>query len=112
MRCAVDLRSGSTTIERPTSLSAVEESLWNQRPSQALREGRLYQVVIDRTRTSKGGLTDRARVSLRELDCGTGELLRTIPVQEFRGDHECAGAHALTMKDGTLRFWVEFSMLE
>jgi hypothetical protein len=38
--------------------------------------------------------------------------VRTIPVQEFTGDHEGAAARAMTIKDGVARFWMEFWMLD
>src|SRR6185436_3761055 len=83
VRCAVDLRSGIVTIERPKALNAVEVSLWDQRTVQAMAEGRLYQVVVERSRSCKTAMfEDRARVSLRETDSATGDLLRIIPVQE------------------------------
>lgn len=108
VRCAVDLRTGAVTIQHPP----VEETLWKQQTTQAMAEGRLYQVVIDRRRSKKGGFTDRARVSLRETDNGTGDLVRSIPVQEFTGDHEGAAARAMTIQNGVARFWMEFWMLD
>ena len=108
VRCAVDLRTGTVTIDRPP----VENALWKQQTTQALSEGQIYQVVVERRRTTKGGFTDRARVSLRVTDSGTGDPVRTIPVQEFTGDHEGAAARAMTIKDGVARFWMEFWMLD
>ena len=113
VRCTVDLRSGGTVIDRPTTPTAVEESLWQSLSPQAVKEGRLYQVVIERDRSSKTALfKDRARVSFRESDSGTGDLLRVIPIQEFRGIHEGACARAISAKDGVLRFWMEFWILD
>jgi hypothetical protein len=113
VRCAVDLRSGVTVIERPTTTTAVEESLWPSPSPQAMKEGRLYQVVIERSRSSKKSMfKDRALVSLRETDSGTGDVLRVLPLQEFRGDHEGAVARAMTVQGSTVRFWMEFWMLD
>jgi len=113
VRCAVDLRSGATVIERPTATNAVEEALLQNPLAHAMSEGRSYQVVIERDRSSKkASFKDRARVSLRETDSGTGDLLRIIPVQEFTGEHEGACARAMIIKGRVARFWMEFWMLD
>jgi len=112
VRCTVDLRSGVTGIERPPMTTAMEDSLWSNPSPQAMKEGRIYQVVIERRRSKKSGFTDRARVCLRETDGGTGDLVRIIPVQEFTGDHEGAGPRAMSVQGSTVRFWMEFWMLD
>lgn len=90
-------------IDRPAALDAVDESLWEQKTTGGVREGRRYEIVLENKRSK-----DQARFLVRETDSGTGEPLRTIPVQEFRGFHDGTCARALSFKDGQIRFWAEF----
>jgi hypothetical protein len=106
-RCTVDLWSGRTVVERPGALDPVEQALWSSQAAQGLREGRRYEVVLEDI-----GPNERTRVLVRVTDGGTGELRRTIPVQEFRGFHDGAGVRALVLRDGIARFWTEFWILE
>lgn len=102
-RCNVDLRSGRASIERPAALDTVEEGLWEKKLTGGLQEGRRYEIILEEKRSK-----ERARFVVRETDGGTGEPLRTIPVQEFRGFHDGTCARAVTFKDGQIRFCAEF----
>src|ERR1041384_742175 len=77
-----------------------------------LRDGHTFQVVmVDNKKERKGGIPgfpDRVRVSISEVDDHTKKILRSIPVQEFEGEHEQQGPRALILKGGKIRFWMQF----
>jgi hypothetical protein len=111
-RCKVDLATGKTELDLPKDLEKDEEAVWNDLSEQISRDGHTFQILIeDNKNKKKGGIPgfpDWVRVSISELDNETKKIIRTIPIQEFQGEHEGHGVRALILKDGKIRFWMQF----
>jgi hypothetical protein len=111
-RCTIDTVTGKAEVDLPKDLEKDEEAAWNDLSEQISRDGHTFQVVMaDNKKERKGGIPgfpDRVRVSISEVDARTKKLLRSIPVQEFQGEHERHGPRALLLKEGKIRFWMQF----
>lgn len=111
-RCTVDLHAGKVGIDHPKDIDKDEEAVWNDLAEKISRDGHTFQIIMeDNQKTKKGGIPgfpDWVRVSLVEIDDKTKKVIRTIPIQEFQGEHERHGPRALILKDGKIRFWMQF----
>jgi hypothetical protein len=112
-RCRVDLATGRVAVDRPRDLEKDEAASWDELSAKISRGGRTYQILIEdnKAKTMKElppRYPDCVRVSIAEFDDRTRERIRTLPVQEFQGEHEDHGPRAFILKDGALRFWMEF----
>lgn len=117
-RCTVDLETGKAEVDRSDQ---VDQARWNDLREQVSQSGRTCKVVVEDNKRSRKvpageggipGFPDRVRVRIVEIDDATHEIVRSIPVQEFHGEHEKHGPRALSLKDRSLRFWMEFWTLD
>lgn len=115
-RCTIDLKTGTTELDQPRDYSEYEQAAQNKPADHISWEGRTYQILME---DNKGGhpkkpegtvpwFPDWVRVSLNEIDENSPKVLWTIPVQEFRGQHERHAVRALLIKEGKIRFWMSF----
>ncbi len=103
-RCDVDLSSGAAEVA--PVLQVDEDSRANRSP-ELYGKSRSFKVSIDDNRIGHAWEESWVRVSAHEFG-ENGSYLRTIPVQVFLGAHDQHAVSGLGMKDGRLRFVVEF----
>jgi len=116
--CTLDLATGKAIVvpagnpESPPG-DGERESL--------VEAGQRYRVVLEdnsKDLASKAGMTglglnsDRVQVSVEVSSESTRKVIRSLPVQEFQGNHEEHVVRSLKLKDGTLTFWIQFWTLE
>jgi len=111
-RCRIDLGTGMIQVTQPKDLEDDESAVWKSPAKEIVKNGRRYRVTLE-DRTSErdrasSGLSDWVRVSVVESDERTGAILRKLPIQDLRGKHERHDGRALVLKDGVLRFWIQF----
>jgi hypothetical protein len=108
----MDLGTGKIEVTQPKDREDDEKAVWDNLDKEIVKNGRAYRVTYEdnarKPDRKSPGLPDWVRVSVVESDERGGDILRTIPVQDFRGEHERHGHRALLLKDGILRFWIEF----
>jgi hypothetical protein len=111
-RCKIDLGTGKVELTQPRDPKDDELAAWDSLAKEIAKDGRLYRVTFEdnagKPELTSLGLPDWVRVSVVELDEQSGAVLRIIPVQDFRGEHERHGNRALVLKAGVLRFWIQF----
>jgi hypothetical protein len=102
--CDVDLSSGAAEVA--PVLQADEASRAN-RSLELYGKSRSFKVSVDDNRIGHAWEESWVRVSVHEFG-ENGIYLRTIPVQVFLGAHDQHAVSGLGLKDGRLRFVVEF----
>lgn len=94
-------------MESVSQLARDEEDLWKDLSRELFEGNRSFKVEVEDNRIGYAWMPSWVRITVNEFGEG-GRLVRTLPVQVFRGNHDDRAIRGLRREGERLRMFLVF----